>query len=691
MPDYEPPTTDDLPHDPHDGRPSLDDAPARVGRYRILEPLGEGGFGVVYRAEQAEPVRRQVALKVIKPGMDSKAVVSRFEAERQALALMDHPCVAKIYDGGVTDEGRPYFAMELVKGEPITTHCDRQRLGVRARIELFIRVCEAIQHAHHKGVVHRDLKPSNILVEYESGKATPKVIDFGVAKALHQRLTEATIFTGQGQMIGTPEYMSPEQAEMSGADIDTRSDVYSLGVLLYELLTGVRPFDSESLRQAALAEIQRIIREVDPPKPSTRLSTAAEAESVAASRNTEVRSLSGVLRRDLDWVCMKCLEKDRERRYDTANALAEDLRRFLSDEPVAAGPPSASYRLRKFVRRNRSGVLATGAVVAVAVTGAVVASVGWSRALDGQRQAKDALVDLVRESLRDGWDDPVLRDRMDRAGLDIALSEENGERRFFVDVEGSDSIPRLAGFTREVYGWLEESERLASAEAERAAAAEAEAKERAEQLQIVADFQAEQLGAIDAAKMGLDLRNTLVDLYADRLERGGLPEDEAAAQAEALDASLSGVDFTGLALGSLEANVFVPALDAIDRQFEDQPLVRAQLQQTLAIVLRDAGLLEAAEEPQRAALEGYRRVLGDEHRDTLGSISNMGFLLRAKGKFTEAEPYYREALEGYRRVLGDEHRDTLGSISHMGFLLRAKGKFTEAEPYYREALEAHRR
>ena len=376
-------------------RQDPDPAPTRVGRYRVLEALGEGGFGVVYRAEQSEPVRRQVALKVIKPGMDSRAVVSRFEAERQALALMAHPCVAKVLDGGTTDEGRPYFAMDLVKGEPITEHCDRQKLGVRARIELFIRVCEAVQHAHHKGVVHRDLKPSNVLIEYEDGKPTPKVIDFGVAKALHQPLTEATIFTGQGQMIGTPEYMSPEQAEMSGTDIDTRSDVYSLGVLLYELLTGSRPFDSEQFRKAALFEIQRIIREVDPPKPSTRLSTAAEAESAADSRATEVRSLSGVLRRDLDWVCMKCLEKDRERRYDTANALAVDLRRFLSDQPIIAGPPSATYRLSKFVRRNRAGVVAASVVAAALLTG--LGGTTWGL-LEANEQRRLAVLAQRREA-----------------------------------------------------------------------------------------------------------------------------------------------------------------------------------------------------------------------------------------------------------------------------------------------------
>ncbi len=595
-----------------------------VGRYRLLGCLGSGGFGVVFEAEQREPVRRRVALKVIKPGMDSKAVIARFEAERQALALMDHPSVARVYDGGTTEEGRPYFAMELVTGEPITVHCDRQRLGVRTRLELFIRVCEAVQHAHHKGVVHRDLKPSNILVEYEDGKSTPKVIDFGVAKALHQRLTDATIFTGHGQMIGTPEYMSPEQAEMSGTDIDTRSDVYSLGVLLYELLTGSRPFDGETLRRAALAEIQRVIREVDPPKPSTRLSTAAEANSVATSRSTEIRSLSSMLRRDLDWVCMKCLEKDRERRYETANALADDLRRFLSDEPVTAGPPSALYRLSKFVRRNRAGVVAASLIGAALIAGLAGTSFGL---LEASRQA----------------------------GIAAERADE------------------------------------AEAALERATEAEAEAEERAEQLQIVADFQAEQLGSIDAPKMGIDLRDTLVHRYAQKLERIGLSHDEALAQAQSLDGSLDGVDFTGLALESLEANVFDPALDAIDRQFEDQPLVRAQLQQTLATVLRDAGLLQAAEQPQREALEVRRRVLGDEHPDTLASVGNMGALRRAQGRLVEAEPYYRDALEARRRVLGDEHPDTLVSINNMGVLLKAQGWLDGAEPYYREALQARRR
>ena len=293
----------------------------RVGRYTVRRSLGEGGMGVVYEAEQDEPVRRRVALKVIKPGMDSRAVVARFEAERQALALMDHPCVAKVIDGGVTDHGLPYFAMELVKGLPITEHCDRNKLSLGERLGLFIRVCEAVQHAHAKGVIHRDLKPSNILIEYEGDAAVPKVIDFGVAKALSQSLTEATIFTQHGQLVGTPEYMSPEQAEMGAQDIDTRADVYSLGVMLYELLTGARPFEPDTLRRAALGEIQRIIREVEPERPSTRLSSLRSAadgstrvSEVAERRRSQISALTSALRRDLDRVAMKCLEKDRSPR-----------------------------------------------------------------------------------------------------------------------------------------------------------------------------------------------------------------------------------------------------------------------------------------------------------------------------------------------------------------------------------------
>ncbi len=344
----------------------------RIGPYKLLEQIGEGGFGIVFMAEQTQPVRRKVALKILKPGMDTRQVVARFEAERQALAIMDHPNIAKVFDGGATPSGRPYFVMELVKGVPITTFCDQNRLTPRQRLELFVPVCQAVQHAHQKGIIHRDLKPTNVLVSRHDTTPIVKVIDFGVAKALGQELTDKTLFTGIAQMIGTPLYMSPEQAGMSDLDVDTRSDIYSLGVLLYELLTGTTPFTKERFKTAAYDEIRRIIREEDPPRPSTRLSDSKDSlPSISAQRQTAPAKLTKLVRGELDWIVMKCLEKDRNRRYETANGFAADVQRYLADEPVQACPPSAAYRLRKFARRNK-GALATAAVVSFVVLLAVV-------------------------------------------------------------------------------------------------------------------------------------------------------------------------------------------------------------------------------------------------------------------------------------------------------------------------------
>jgi hypothetical protein len=345
----------------------------RIGRYKLLQQIGEGGCGVVYMAEQEEPVHRRVALKVIKLGMDTKQVIARFEAERQAVALMDHPNIAKVLDVGATDTGRPYFVMELVRGIKITDYCDQNNLSTRERLDLFIQVCRAVQHAHQKGVIHRDIKPSNILVTVNDGVPVPKVIDFGIARATQGRLTDKTLFTAFEQFIGTPACMSPEQAVMTSLDIDTRSDIYSLGVLLYELLTGKTPFDANELLQSGLDAMRRTICEIEPPKPSTRLTQELVSKSEIGNRELEIKETIHLVRGDLDWIVMKCLEKDRTRRYETANAVAMDLRRHLSCEPVLACPPSRLYEFQKTVRRHKFG-FAAGAVVIMVLAAGVVAS-----------------------------------------------------------------------------------------------------------------------------------------------------------------------------------------------------------------------------------------------------------------------------------------------------------------------------
>jgi len=422
----------------------------RIGRYKLLQKIGEGGWGVVYMAGQEEPVRRRVALKIIKLGMETKSVIARFEAERQALAMMDHPNIARVYDAGATDRGPPYFVMELVRGVKITAYCDQHRLGTRERLDLFIQVCHAIQHAHQKGIIHGDIKPSNIMVTLHDGIPVPKVIDFGISKATEARLTDRLLFTSYAQLIGTPAYMSPEQADMNGLDTDTRSDIYSLGVLLYELLTGTTPFDAKQLLESGLDEMRRTLREKEPARPSARLTTlqGAELAKTASERQAEPHRLAALLHGDLDWIVMKALEKDRGRRYETANGLALDIQRHLNNEPVMARPPSRLYRLEKLVRRNRV-VFAAGSAVAAAL----VIGLGTSTWLFlKEREAHQRAVAAEQQQVRLRHEAEG-RERISQAAL--LVSQERFEEADKLVMDTPLNQPTLEGATvlRSVAEW----------------------------------------------------------------------------------------------------------------------------------------------------------------------------------------------------------------------------------------------
>jgi eukaryotic-like serine/threonine-protein kinase len=607
------------------------------GRYRLLQRLGEGGMGEVWLAEQTEPVRRQVALKVIKAGMDSAQVLARFEAERQALALMDHPTIATVFDGGTTPQGRPYFAMEYVKGEPITVYCDRHLLSTRERLELFMQVCEGVQHAHQKGIIHRDLKPSNVLVSIQDDRPVPKIIDFGVAKAMTQHLTERSLFTELGVLIGTPEYMSPEQAEMGGLDIDTRTDIYALGVLLYELLTGVLPFDRKDLRQAGIAEIQRMIREKEPPRPSTRITHLGVASTEAAkNRHTEPRRLASDLRGDLDWTTMRALEKDRTRRYQTANALSADVRRHLNNEPVSAGPPSATYRAGKFVRRHRFGVAAATTLVLLLVAFA------------------SAMAVQVRRTARE-------RDKAERLAT------------FMVDLFKVSDPSEARGNTITAREVLDKGAERISRELN------AEPETKATLMVTIGNVYAS-LGLYTPAAALLEEALRIRSLVLGRKH----PE---------VAASMCDLAWLLLQKGDYERaeSLSREALALRRRLLGDDHLDVARSLTNLGGILFRKGDYSGAESLYREALAIQRKLLGDEDRNVAVTLGNLGAVLQTKGDFAGAEPLYRESLEIRRRLLGNEHPEVASTLNNLAAVLHEKGDYTSAEPLYREALDTNRR
>ncbi|MBK8167739.1 MAG: serine/threonine protein kinase [bacterium] len=602
-----------------------------IGPYQLVKRIGQGGMGDVWLAEQSEPIRRRVALKVIKQGMDTRAVVARFDAERQALALMDHPCIAKVLDAGATGRGRPFFVMEYVEGLPITDYCNRRNLGTRERLELFVRVCEGVQHAHQKAVIHRDLKPSNIMVTEVDGRPVPKIIDFGVAKATTQRLTEMTMFTEMGQLIGTPEYMSPEQAAANDDDIDTRADVYALGVVLYELLAGALPFESGELRRAGYDAIRRLIIEQDPPRPSTRFgSLGARATQVAAHHGTAPQRLRSELRGDLDWITMKALEKNRDRRYETANGLAADVRRHLKNEPVTAGPPSAGYRLGKLVRRNR-GTFAALAVIAVVMVGAtVVSSVMYKREQAASRAAQ-------REATRSEQVSRFLGDMLTGVGPHVA----RGRDTELLEAILADTDKRLG--------------------TELADQPEVEAALR---LQLSHTYR--QLGDWDAATEQIE---RVKELQATR--NVTTPGRGLTASAEAVLA---------WARGDLPAaeTLYRESLAAMSGQAGIDSLVFAEATLQLGNIVVQMGRYDEADSLMHGALGIYRR-LAPESDGMAVTLNSLGNLSRYQGNHEAAETNYREALALHRRVLGEDHPYVATDLHNLGRLLEARGNIPEAE------------
>ena len=652
----------------------------QVGRYKLLSTLGEGGMGIVYLAEQQHPIKRRVALKVIKPGMDSKRVLARFEAERQVLALLDHPNIAHVFDAGTTENGRSYFVMEYVKGLTITEHCDHHKLTIEDRLNLFLQVCHAVQHAHQKGIIHRDIKPSNILVSTQDNQAVPKIIDFGIAKALAQPLTEQTLATEENQLLGTPEYMSPEQADMANEDIDTRSDIYSLGVLLYVLLTGVLPFDPDSLRTGGIEHIRKVIRETDPKTPSTRVTKLGdEAKKVAESRRTQVAILAKKLHKELEWIPLKAMRKERAERYRSASELADDIENYIKGAPLIAGPLTAVYRFKKLLRRNQALVTGIAAVLAVLVAGVVVSTVFAIRA---ERQAKisQAVNDFLKEDLIRSVDPHVAlgREVTVRSWLDAASQSIEG--RFENEPLVEASIRETLGNTYRNLGDFEAAER---------------------HLKRVVQIHHDELG-----------KEHPQTIYACFQLCGALWEAGRTAEAQTL--CLETVERSKRILGKehrttlRSMNILALVHDTLANYGEAEQLFREILQTSrkvfgqtdmitllavgnLANVLKRAGRYEEAEPLCLKALELRRQVLGEDHPYAIDSLRSLGHLRAEQGRYEEAEELLTESLEKRRRVQGPEHKRTIHNMVRLGWVYTEQQRYNEAEALLLEAFELSHR